>query len=287
MLRGQAAAGVLLVDIGALGDADQRIVRLVHVGLGEVDIVGRDQRNVHRIGHFHVAALGQALGLGRCAVFAGVALQFDVEAVAETGVQALQQCLGLGAVAGLQQHTHGAEGAAGQADQPIAERLQFVQRDLRRLPALVDVEAAVELHQVFVTALGLGQQHDGRRVARALTRLRLDIGHVDLTAEDRLDACPAQRHRHLERREHVVGVGHGDSRHAGGFAEARQLLEADGALQQRVFGVEAEVNESGGTAHAPRLSGGARGGNWRRAECGRILGSAPCTPRRWRRSRTG
>ena len=50
MLRGEPAARLLLVDIGALRDADQGVMRLVYLGLGEIDVVGRDQRDVLAIG---------------------------------------------------------------------------------------------------------------------------------------------------------------------------------------------------------------------------------------------
>ena len=65
VLRGQAAAGLLLVDIGALGDADQRVVGLVHLGLREVDVVGGDQRQAELIGEVDGAAFGQGLDFGK------------------------------------------------------------------------------------------------------------------------------------------------------------------------------------------------------------------------------
>ncbi len=57
MLRSQAAARLLLVDIGPFRDADHRVVRLIHLGLGEIDVVGRNQWQVHLIGHLDQAAL--------------------------------------------------------------------------------------------------------------------------------------------------------------------------------------------------------------------------------------
>ena len=42
---------------------------------------------------------------------------------------------------------------------------------------------------------------------------------IDLAAEDRLDPRTAGADRKLQRRKHVVGVGHGHRRHAGTGAE--------------------------------------------------------------------
>ena len=45
MLGGQPAA-LGLGDLGAVGDAQQDVVRLVLVGVDEMGVVGRDQRQV-------------------------------------------------------------------------------------------------------------------------------------------------------------------------------------------------------------------------------------------------
>mmetsp|Transcript_23472 Transcript_23472/g.41275 ORF Transcript_23472/g.41275 Transcript_23472/m.41275 type:complete len:357 (+) Transcript_23472:1523-2593(+) len=80
VLRGQSAARLLLVDIGAVRDADQRIMALIHVRLGEIDVICGHQWQVHRIGHLDKAALRQSLGLGLSAL-ARMALQLHIEPV--------------------------------------------------------------------------------------------------------------------------------------------------------------------------------------------------------------
>ena len=57
MLRRQAAARFLLIHICPLRDADHRVMGLIHLRLGEIDVVGGNQGQVHLIGHFHQAAL--------------------------------------------------------------------------------------------------------------------------------------------------------------------------------------------------------------------------------------
>jgi hypothetical protein len=68
---------------------------------------------------------------------------------------------------------------------------QFLQRDLRQLPALAEVEAGVQLHQVAVARLGLRQQDEGRGRARLRSPGWTGSWRRDLAAEDRLDARAA------------------------------------------------------------------------------------------------
>jgi len=76
VLRGQAPA-LGLADVAALGDAQQRIVGLVHLGVGEEHLVGRDQRQVVGIGQIDQAVLDARL-LGQA-----VAHDFDIEPARE------------------------------------------------------------------------------------------------------------------------------------------------------------------------------------------------------------
>ena len=61
VLGGELPA-VGLGDHAALGDADQRVVRLVVLALGEERLVGGDQRNALRVGELDQRRLGRALG---------------------------------------------------------------------------------------------------------------------------------------------------------------------------------------------------------------------------------
>ena len=156
MLRGQAAARLLLVNIGALGDADQRVMRLIHLRFREIDVVGRHQGQTHLIGKFDMPAFGPRLGFGQTAALARMALQLDIKPLRIDRRQPLQDRAGLGALPGCQQAAQGTIRPAGQADQPLGMVGQFVQSHLRQLPALAEIEARVQLHQVHVTRLVLG-----------------------------------------------------------------------------------------------------------------------------------
>jgi len=150
-------------------------------------------------------------------------------------------------------------GAAGEADEAVGVLLKFIQRDLRQVGRAVDgpvdVEMRVEPHQVHVALFVLGQQDDGRGGTGLLALLRGVVRDRDLAADDGLNPCPHRGDGELQRREHVVGVGHGDGGHRGRLAEIDKLLHRHRAFQQRVFGVGTEVDESGRRAgHGGRLA---------------------------------
>ncbi len=132
MLRRQAAAGFLLVDISPVRNADQRIMRFVHVGFREIDIVCRHQRQTHRIGHLDKGALGGAFVFGQAGL-ARMALHFDIKPVTEHPRQPLHDGFGRATIALLQHAPDRAVRATGQADHALAVPLQLVQRDMRQL----------------------------------------------------------------------------------------------------------------------------------------------------------
>ena len=110
-MLGRQPAAVLGDQHLALGDADQRVMRGIIVGLGEIRLVGGDQRHFEAVGEFDQALLGLAF-VGRA-----VALQLDVEAVAEQRLEPLDLLGGEAALPGQQRVVDGPARAAGEADQ--------------------------------------------------------------------------------------------------------------------------------------------------------------------------
>ena len=92
MLSRQSPPRLLLINICTLGNADQRIMRLVHLGLGKIDVIRGNQRQTHGIGHLYKAALGHALRFG-LPILAGMTLQLDIEPVTERRCQPVHQRL--------------------------------------------------------------------------------------------------------------------------------------------------------------------------------------------------
>ena len=254
MLRRQAAARLALVDIGPFRDADQRIMRLVHLGFGEIDVIRGDQRQAHLIGHLDKAALRRGLGLGQPPALAGMALQFHVKPVAETGRQPLHQRARLRTLPLLQEPPHRPLGPARQADQPGGVTLQLLQRHLIKLPRLVQIQAGIQLHQVHVTRLGLRQQHHRRGHPQLFPRLGRIMRNGDLAPHDRLQPGILGQNRKLQRAEHVVRIGHRYRRHLCRRTKLDQFLNRYRAFQQRMFGMDTQMDESGNVRHGRSLA---------------------------------
>ena len=251
MVRRQAAA-VGLVEIGALRDADQRVVGLVHVGPGEEDVVGRDQRHVVAIGPIEKHRLGAPLGLG------AVALQLDIEAILEGIAQGAEQLLGSGRAAILEQPPERPLGASAQDQHALAMGAEIGEAHLRLVLGLALQERlARELEQIAVSDVALRQQEDGVGVPppAALDR----FGEVQERPDDGLHAALHARGGELQHPEHVAGVGDRDGRHRMLPAQPDDLGDGERALRQGKGRMNAEVNEVG-VRHPVRGTGAAVAG---------------------------
>ncbi len=145
-----------------------------------------------------------------------MALQLDVEPVAEHLLEAVEPRLGERRLAVAQRAVDGPVGTAGERDEPIGVRGDDIRRGVRRLDVGgIEMRAADELHQVGVAGLVHRQQRDvavarlahGRHAA--LGRVVAAILEIDgeRHADDRLDAGVGQLVGEFERAEEVVGVG--------------------------------------------------------------------------------
>src|SRR5262245_54599798 len=88
------------------------------------------------------------------------------------------------------------------------------------------------------------------------------VAEIDgkLEAYDRLDAVARHLVGEFQRPEHVVGVGQGERRLAVGLGEFTELGDLDRALQQRIGGMDVEMDESG-NGHGMVLGSRAFGGS--------------------------
>ena len=80
---GRELAALAVGEQAALGDAQERVVRLVILAGGEERLVAGDERNAARKGKLDQGRLRHPLGRH------AVALQFDIEPVAEQALQRL------------------------------------------------------------------------------------------------------------------------------------------------------------------------------------------------------
>jgi hypothetical protein len=220
-------------------------MRLVVVRRGKKRLIGRDNRNAARIGEFDQRRLGKPLGRH------AVALQLDIEPVAEQALQYLatpgREC----ALACDDRRVERPARPAGQRDQAIGLALEPGELEMRRLVRRRFQEGTgIEPHQAAVAILAGGQEHDARtldrRRAAAGARAGLLIGEIDGqgAADNRLYAGGRHLLGKLERTEHVVSVGERQSRLSIGLCQLREPRDGHRALQQRIGGVDVQMNET-------------------------------------------
>ena len=241
MLRGELAPVGFRNDT-AFGDADQRVVGLVVLRGGEVRLIGRDQRGALGIGEFDQHRLG--LALGRHAM----ALQFDIEPVAEQIEQRFQARRGERALPGGDRRIERTAEAPGERDHAFGLALQPIELEARRLVRRrVEEGARVEPHQAAVALLARRQQHDALALGHGVSvaRAMLDVAEIDgqRAADNGLDAGSGELFGEFQRAEHVVGVGQRQRRLMIGLGEFRQLADRQRAFEQRIRRVHVQVHE--------------------------------------------
>ncbi len=119
------AGPIISVDLRRIGNAQHRVMRLVHVRLSKVGGVGGDQRQTPRIGQVNQRVLG--LFAHRVAVTG----KFDIEPPRKQRLQPISQP-GTGLVLAFrQQPGQTAFTRAGQRDQPFGTTIKIVERNVR------------------------------------------------------------------------------------------------------------------------------------------------------------
>ena len=208
---------------------------------GEIRLVGCDQRKTLGIGEIDQRAFDAPF------LVKAVALQLDIEPVAENPGKVIATRSRKGGMIGIERQSHRPIGAAGQGYQPFA----FVPKPLH--PDVGDLmlrgfeeRPGIQPHQVPITSLARCQQHNpgkGERVARR----KVLIAELDreFTPDDRLDPVTRNLIGKFQRTEHIVGVGERQRRLMVGLGQFGQLLDLDRALQQRIGRMDVQVDETG------------------------------------------
>ena len=122
---GERPRAIGAFDIGAVGDAQHDVMRVVEVGFGETGRIGRDQRQVAGIGKFDQRGLGLALGV------IAAARQLDIEAIGEQRFEPLDIMRRGGRLALGEQPRDRPFAARGQRDQPVGAPCERRERDMR------------------------------------------------------------------------------------------------------------------------------------------------------------
>ena len=223
-------------------DAEQHLVGAGILPVQVVAVVGGHQRQLQLGGHLHQALVDDVL------LRDGVLLQLDIVAPGEQLAVPAGGGDGILHPAAAALHGHLALEAGRHGDQPLgAPREQFAVDAGPVVEALL-VAGRGQVGQVLVALHVLAEQDQVvGRVGDALgvlgkARLRRQ---VELAADDRLDAGLLALQVELGGAEHVAVVGHGHRRHVQFLGLGDQVVEADGAVQQGILGVEVEVDEIG------------------------------------------
>ena len=241
MLAGQPAP-VVLADKGAIGDAQQRVMGLIHLGLAEMHVVGGDQRQAAGIGHVQQHILGGAL-LGQA-----MALQFDVQPSGKGAGELLQDRVGRITLAFHDRLVEHPARSPGQEDQALGMGEQLLHLHMRPVTGFhIQIGGGQKLGEVLVARLVLHQEGNmGRLLARSgLQRIAGGDLHRQHRAHDGLDAALGQCVGDLKDPEQVVVVGDGHRRGSGVPGQLHHLAGAHSALQQRIGALDAQMDEGG------------------------------------------
>src|SRR5690606_14300342 len=251
-----------LVERGARLHAQQRLVRVGVLGLGVVQVVGRQQRGPE--------LLAQPDEVGQRAPLDLQPVVHDLDEEVVLAEDVLQLAGGAARLVVLAEPQPGldlARGAAAGRDQPLRVGLHELAVDARPLAELA-LERGERAHPEQVVHAGgvLGQQRHVRvRAARghvvgalglvapphtALVEPAGARRHVRLDADDRLDVELLGGAPEVVGAEQVAVVGGGQRGLAEPLRLGEQLLHPCGAVQHRVLGVDVEVDEVVGAARA-------------------------------------
>ena len=131
--------------------------------------------------------------------------------------------------------------------------------DARLVMKTVEMRLGNELHQVSISRLILGQQREviGRIAHRCRPICDRTGRHVSFATNDRLDAGARRFLVKFDRAEEISVIGDGDRRHLEFLRFFHQLLHPHRTIQERILGVQVEMNE-GITGHRTHYKLGQR-----------------------------
>jgi hypothetical protein len=236
-------------------DAQQRRVGLGVAGLGVVQVVGGDKREVEVLGQAQQLALGLPLD--------GDAVVHDLGEevlLAEDVLELGRGAPGLGVLTQAQSGLDLPSDAAGGGDQPVGVAGEQLAVDARLEVVALHRGQRAHPEEVVHAVGGAGQQRHVRVCAAAPDVLAAGRvvapadpglvapggarGEIGLDADDGLDAVAAGLGPELVGAEDIAVVGRGDGRHPHRGRGPEQLVDARRTVQHRVLGVNVQVREA-------------------------------------------
>ena len=243
---GGDAAALGLGHGAAFGDAEQRVMRLVHFGQDEIDVVGGDDGQGGGVGEGELAGFGGGVALG------AVAVQFDGEAAGEEGGEVGEEFFRLRAAAFGQEAGDGAMGAAGEEVEARGVMGQGFEADGGAAGGVfAEIAGTAQALEVFEAGgvHGEGDQDIGLQAGGLGPGVGGGAGEPELAAHDGLDAAGGAGLGEFQGAEEIAGIGDCHSRHGGIEGELRQFLGLDRALAEGIAGMGVQVDE--GLGHGP------------------------------------
>lgn len=229
-------------------DAEERVVRIGILGAQVVHVAGADER------HAGLAVEPQQHLVARLVDVEARVLDLDVDVVAP---EDREQPVERGARVRLallrreprervvvERPVDGAVHAAGQRDDPGVVALEQLPVDPGLVREALEEAVGDQLDEVVVALEALGEQRQVRVVAARAGALTAVLRHVDLAADDRLDARLAGRLDELDRPREGAVIGDRDRRHLELRGPLDELADPAGAVEHGVLGVAVEVDEA-------------------------------------------
>ena len=208
-----------------------------------VDVVRGHQRDARLPGDASTSSRFTTRLLGDAVV-----LQLEVEAVRAEELAVVQRArLRASAVLPVEDGRGDVAGQAGaQGDEPLVVALEELVVDARLVVEAFGVPEGGEREEVAVARRVAGEQ-DEVVVTRALLAARLLQAragrHVELGADDGLDALLPAFLVEREGAEHVAVVGEGEARHAELLRPADERVDGGGAVEEGEIGMAVQVHE--------------------------------------------
>ena len=225
-------------DIGTTGDTQQRIMCLVHAGIGEIGLIRSDQRQVAGIGFidqpvFRLQFLRPAM-----------ALQFDIEAIAKGLGELSEDRLRFRLPSGCDQGIDDTVRPATQGNQTCMMLQHHAERHMRLFGAIdIEIGGAGERHEIVIAFPVLGIERQRAIGLGALAGMWRAQAYRERAADDGLHTTARHDFGKFERTEQVVAIGQRDGRHAIGLAGLSHFGDADRPLKQRIGRADAQMHK--------------------------------------------
>ena len=238
-------------ELGLGADADQAIVGVRVFFINVMHVVRRDELEAELPGPRDELAVD--LGLFGQAVM----LQLQVEVLrAERLLEPVNGLARAGELVLLDPIGNLARKAAGEGDQAVLVRRQQLLVNARLVIIALQVRLGGELDQVLVAGFVPGQQDEVMiRVPAAVDAFLLKPaagGHINLAADDRLDAAPAGGLVEVNRAVERAVVGDRQGRKLERMRPLHEPVQPAGSIEQRILGVQVKVNKFR-VRHSPTL----------------------------------